>query len=122
MSVIAAARAAGARDDRGAPVRLRHRIGGADGYALSGGQQQRVALARALFRAPFLLVLDEPNSNLDSVGEAALVTAIEATKERGRAVVLITHRPSLTLRAKTCCIWPKGRSAFRQARGGATPD
>jgi PrtD family type I secretion system ABC transporter len=97
-SVIAAARAAGAHEMIVAlPSGYDTRIGGADGYALSGGQQQRVALARALFGAPFLLVLDEPNSNLDSVGEAALVMAIEATKERGGAVVLITHRPSLTL-------------------------
>lgn len=96
--LIAAARAAGAHEMIVAlPSGYDTRIGGTDGYALSGGQQQRVALARALFGAPFLLVLDEPNSNLDSVGEAALVAAIEATKQRGGAVVLVTHRPSLTL-------------------------
>lgn len=96
--VIAAARAAGAHEMIvSLPAGYDTRIGGADGYALSGGQQQRVALARALFGTPFLLVLDEPNANLDNAGEAALVAAIQATKVRGGAVVLITHRPSLTL-------------------------
>ena len=58
-----------------------------------------VALARALYGDPFLLVLDEPNANLDTVGEAALVEAIATAKARGAAIVLITHRPSLT---RTC--------------------
>jgi len=95
--VIAAARAAGAHDMIVAlPAGYDTRIGGADGYTLSGGQQQRVALARALYGDPFLLVLDEPNANLDTVGEAALVEAIATAKARGAAIVLITHRPSLT--------------------------
>lgn len=68
------------------------RIG--NGYFLSGGQRQRIALARALYGNPFLLVLDEPNSDLDSTGEAALQKAVRKTQERGGVVVMMTHRPS----------------------------
>jgi PrtD family type I secretion system ABC transporter len=70
------------------------RIGRA-GVVLSGGQRQRVALARALFGRPKLVVLDEPNSNLDSDGEVALMQAIRNLKEEGVTVVVISHRPSL---------------------------
>ncbi|WP_274425643.1 type I secretion system permease/ATPase [Chelativorans sp. YIM 93263] len=67
----------------------------ADGTPLSGGQKQRIALARAFFGNPRLVVLDEPNSNLDADGEAALARAMQHAKQNGITVVTITQRPSL---------------------------
>lgn len=68
---------------------------GPGGMGLSGGQKQRIGLARALYGQPPLIVLDEPNSNLDDVGEAALVAAIGQLRQAGSTVVLVTHRPSV---------------------------
>ncbi len=68
---------------------------GVSGGFLSGGQRQRIALARAVYGHPSLIVLDEPNANLDDVGEAALVKTVEALKKAGSTVVLITHRTSI---------------------------
>ncbi len=70
---------------------------GTGGTALSGGQRQRIALARALFGEPRFLVFDEPNANLDSAGEEALLNAIKTLKEERRTVVIIAHRPNLLL-------------------------
>jgi sulfonate transport system ATP-binding protein len=76
--------------------------------ALSGGQKQRVALARALYGGPRLIVLDEPNSNLDTVGEAALASAIVQMKAQGSSVVLVTHRSSALAQADKLLVLSEG--------------
>lgn len=68
---------------------------GPGGLPLSGGQKQRIALARALFGNPVLLVLDEPNSNLDAAGEMSLMHAIRTAKQNGIGVIFTTHKPTL---------------------------
>ena len=68
---------------------------GDGGHSLSGGQRQRVGLARAVFRDPNLIVLDEPNSNLDAHGEQALAACIQEMKKRGKTVIIVTHKANL---------------------------
>jgi ATP-binding cassette subfamily C protein len=81
---------------------------GDGGQALSGGQRQRVALARALYGNPSLVVLDEPNSNLDSAGEDALTQAIRAMKTNGTTVVLITHKINILATADKILVMAGG--------------
>ena len=66
---------------------------GEGGVQLSGGWRQRIALARAIFGNPALVVLDEPSSNLDKAGDAALARCLQELKARGTSVFLVTHRP-----------------------------
>jgi ATP-binding cassette subfamily C exporter for protease/lipase len=68
---------------------------GENGAVLSGGQRQRVALARALYDDPALIVLDEPNANLDEAGDAALMKALQELKQEKRTVFVVTHRANV---------------------------
>lgn len=80
-----------------------------NGSNLSAGQKQRIALARALYRDPFLIVLDEPNSNLDYDGERALGSAIRHARERGAIVVVIAHRPQVIEHVSHIMVMTGGR-------------
>ena len=106
--VIAAARSAGLHE-----MILRFPKGydtpiGEAGQLLSGGQRQRIGLARAVYGDPVLVVLDEPNANLDDVGETALVRTVQELKTKGRTVFLITHRPGIVAVADRVLILRNG--------------
>ena len=118
---ISAAQAAGVHD---LIVRLR------DGYdtelrgpalGLSAGQQQRIALARALYGDPFLVVLDEPNSNLDANGEAALTQAILGVRKRGGIVVVVSHRSSALAGVDMVLVMNQGRATSSDPRTRCLP-
>jgi len=93
--IIGAARVAGIHDMIMALPQQYDTALGPEGVGLSGGQRQRLGLARALLGAPSLLVLDEPNANLDKAGEEGLRGALLALKEHGSTIVVVTHRQSV---------------------------
>lgn len=108
-AIVAAAQAAGVHElilrlPEGYATRLGDR-----GAGLSGGQKQRIALARAMFGAPRLVVLDEPNSNLDEIGEQGLVRCIRGLRERRCTTVLVTHRPSALAEANKLLVMQEGK-------------
>jgi len=109
--VVEAARMAGAHE-----VILRFPMGyetdiGDAGQSLSGGQRQRVGLARALYGNPGLVILDEPNSNLDERGEKALIGALQELRSKGATTVMITHNPSLLYHVDKILVLKQGKMA-----------
>lgn len=108
-AIIAAAVAAGVHElILGLPEGYETQIG-ESGAAVSAGQRQRIGLARALYGAPFLVVLDEPNSSLDSDGDEALTRAILGVRERGGIAIVIAHRPSALASVDTVLVMRGGR-------------
>ena len=108
-AVLAAARAVGVHEMIvGLPQGYSTMVGD-HGSALSAGQAQRVALARAVYRDPFLVVLDEPNSHLDSEGDEALTRAILGVRERKGIVIVIAHRPSAIAGVDNILVMNQGR-------------
>uniref|UniRef100_UPI003013DC9B type I secretion system permease/ATPase n=1 Tax=Methylobacterium nigriterrae TaxID=3127512 RepID=UPI003013DC9B len=108
--VIAAAKAAGVHElilrlSEGYDTRI-----GEGGAGLSAGQRQRVGLARALYRDPFLVILDEPNANLDNEGENALTQAILGVRRRGGICVVVAHRPSALAAVDLVLMMAEGRA------------
>ncbi|MCY4257966.1 MAG: type I secretion system permease/ATPase [bacterium] len=117
--VVEAAKRAGAHEMiLGLPDGYDFRVS-SGGAALSGGQRQRIALARALFRNPAIIVMDEPDSNLDAEGTMALARALEAHKQRGGAAVVVAHRHGAFAQCDTVYIMEDGRPvpAVRDSAG-----
>jgi ATP-binding cassette subfamily C protein len=85
---------------------------GENGVLLSAGQRQRIGLARALFGNPFLVVLDEPNANLDAEGDAALTKAIVGIRQRGGIAIVVAHRPSAIVSCDLVMIMEAGNMIF----------
>jgi len=89
---------------------------GGEGINLSGGQRQRIGLARAIYGSPRLIVLDEPNSNLDEVGERALGVALQKIKESGATVFIVSHRPNILSRLDRIMVLSAGTISLYGAR------
>ena len=109
VKVIEAATAAGVHE---MIVKLPEGYGtqlGANGTALSAGQRQRIGLARALYGNPFLVIMDEPNSNLDNEGEVALTHAIKSIVSRGGIAIVVAHRPSALVAVENLAVIQNGR-------------
>ncbi|WP_115678688.1 type I secretion system permease/ATPase [Legionella hackeliae] len=87
-----------------------------DSFNLSGGQRQRIALARTLYKEPKLVILDEPNSNLDNEGEIALLKTLQVLKENGVTVIIIAHRPSIIRHVDTIIVLNEGKIQFSGPR------
>jgi PrtD family type I secretion system ABC transporter len=125
--IIAAAQAAGVHE-----LILRLPQGydtviGEGGFQLSGGQKQRIGLARALYGNPGVVILDEPNSNLDPEGEAALIDALQSCREAKRTIILVSHRPALLRSVDWIVVIRDGQVERAGARGDlmrglATPE
>lgn len=111
-AVIAAAKAAGAHDLILNLPNGYNTVLGPGGIGLSAGQAQRMGLARALYRDPFLLVLDEPNSHLDQEGETMLAKAIGEVTKRGGCVLVIAHRTAVLREAQKLLVLQNGRVSF----------
>jgi ATP-binding cassette subfamily C protein len=120
-AIIAAAQAAGVHElilrlPEGYETQI-----GEGGAALSAGQRQRIALARALYSDPFLVVLDEPSSNLDAEGEEALTKAIIGARRRGGIVVVVAHRPSALTGVDQVLLMAQGRAQMLRRQDRTPP-
>jgi ABC-type protease/lipase transport system fused ATPase/permease subunit len=129
-AILKAARIAGAHEmilrlPEGYSTRI-----GEGGTSLSAGQRQRIGLARAIFGDPFLIVLDEPNANLDAEGEIALTAAVQALRDKGCIVIVVSHRTSALAALNMAIVLYEGRAiAFgpredvfaRLSRGAVVP-
>jgi ABC-type protease/lipase transport system fused ATPase/permease subunit len=122
VSVVEAARRSGVHEMiLGLPDGYETQLG-PQGCVLSGGQRQRIGLARALYRSPVLVVLDEPNANLDSAGEDALIGAVQTLKGLGSTVILVSHRPKVLRDVDRLLLLKGGVPALMRSRSDLQRD